>query len=301
MNLIVPGDRDIREITLDDAQEVELPGTFEVYPAQSDEPISGLALGNRFTGPNPIIYSTNSNYPSERVCVFHDGYFDGSNHILTLALYPVQYDPSTGRLTFLRAATIAVQLKEGQGTTPFRVQRRSGRAQKIYDVILRDLVANPQDIPAYQGRPLSITAGGGMGANLGSHKYVVVTSANLASSFNDFVAWKKRRGIDIGIVTTEEIYGSYTGDLISGIFDNAGKVRQYLFDAYQSGAVWALLAGDETVVPIRIGAEWDNCDTSITEHKIPADLYFADFNGNWNVDGDFRYGEPNNDHPDYNP
>ncbi|HVO72759.1 MAG TPA: C25 family cysteine peptidase, partial [Ignavibacteriaceae bacterium] len=82
-------------------------------------------------------------------------------------------------------------------------------------------------------------------APLPFYKYVVITSNALKNSFNKFVEWKKRKGIDIGVVTTEDIYSSYTGDLVSGINDSTGKIRQYLKDGYYSGmTVWALLGGD---------------------------------------------------------
>ena len=90
------------------------------------------------------------------------------------------------------------------------------------------------------------------------------------------------------------------------------------------GTVWALMAGDYSVVPIRYGCgqscnSWNssccippNCShcSELNTYKIPADLYFADFNGDWNVDGNDYYGQPylsspptgfGSDNPDYNP
>lgn len=61
-----------------------------------------------------------------------------------------------------------------------------------------------------------------------------------------------------------------------------------------------MLAGDYTVLPIRYGTgrrsitikDSQNQDSSIyVDWPIPSDLYFSDFNGNWNVDGDSSYGE----------
>ncbi|RJQ57265.1 MAG: T9SS C-terminal target domain-containing protein [Stygiobacter sp.] len=37
------------------------------------------------------------------------------------------------------------------------------------------------------------------------------------------------------------------------------------------------------------------------DYKIPTDIYFADFDGDWNVDNDQYYGEISNDSPDYEP
>jgi len=65
----------------------------------------------------------------------------------------------------------------------------------------------------------------------------------------------------------------------------------------------ALLAGDHTIVPIRYGWGYPNVTLpEFAEWIIPADLYFADFNGDWKVDDDYYFGEEYpEDNPDYNP
>ncbi|PIS31104.1 MAG: hypothetical protein COT43_00325, partial [Candidatus Marinimicrobia bacterium CG08_land_8_20_14_0_20_45_22] len=92
--------------------------------------------------------------------------------------------------------------------------------------------------------------------------------------------------------------------------------------------MWVLLGGNNKVIPIRYGAStYDNPDLNsylilreeVPYYIIPTDLYYADFNGDWKVDDDYygsyvrpdnafanlegkpRYGEPNNDDPDYYP
>ena len=55
--------------------------------------------------------------------------------------------------------------------------------------------------------------------------------------------------------------------------------------------VYALLAGDLPLFPIRYGWAKNNVQGADNDTIIPTDLYFADFDGNWNVDGDSCYGE----------
>ena len=71
--------------------------------------------------------------------------------------------------------------------------------------------------------------------------------------------------------------------------------------------MWALLGGDHMVVPVRYGTGANNTWTGsrTDDYKIPADLYYSDFNGDWDVDGQdpdgiYRYGEPQ-DYVDDNP
>ena len=122
-------------------------------------------------------------------------------------------------------------------------------------------------------------------------EYVIVTSEALAPAFEALVDWKRRKGLDAGIVTMEYIRENYNGDEISGIYDDAGKLRQFLYESYLRGTVYVLLGGDKDVVPIRYGYDYGD--------MIPTDLYFADFNGNWNFDDDEIYGETNQDDIDY--
>lgn len=112
------------------------------------------------------------------------------------------------------------------------------------------------------------------------------------------------KGYSAGVVCIEDILACpdfQGGDLVSNIDDDAGKLRAYLKYTYDSGSLrYALLAGDYTVLPIRYGTgrrsitikDSQNQDSSIyVDWPIPSDLYFSDFNGNWNVDGDSLYGE----------
>ena len=127
--------------------------------------------------------------------------------------------------------------------------------------------------------------GASTSSTLPYYEYVVITDASLASGFTDFVNWKKRKGINIGIVTTNDIYSNYTGDNISNpsINDNPGKVRQYLKDAHTNGpTTWALIAGDyDNNVPIRNTYNLYGGLYGITPELIPTDSYFSDLHINW--------------------
>lgn len=260
----------------------------------------------KFIEPNYKVYDTEEPFPDKSVKLVHDGYFDGNNHIVTIAVYPLQYVPKLNKLIFYSDIIIKLEM-EATTFSNLNIRNRKASTQIFYDTVLKNMVDNTKDIDAYQVKPTTLGKVNGTETII-FYEYVIVTSNALKNSFNKFIEWKKRKGIDIGVVTTEEIYANYTGDLISGIYDNAGKVRQYLSDAYQEGAVWALLAGDSSVVPIRYGCGWDNSWTvwATDDYKIPTDIYFADFTGDWDVDGAdpdgiVRYGEQYGDDPDYNP
>ena len=301
VNLIIPSNQDVSNIKISTSNGNIIDIYEPVFPIQRDIPTSTGFQSFEFKKPNSEVYNSDGPYPAKIVQMIHDGYFDGSNHIITLAVYPMQYNPTKSQLVFYSSISFTLESTQGP-SKPLIVKNRTSSAQTIYDKILEQMVDNPQDIPSFQVKPLSNVVMQKSLSQLNFYEYVVITTNALKAGFDKFLEWKRRKGIDIGIVTVEEIYANYTGDLISGIYDNAGKIRQYLSDAYQEGTVWTLFGGD---VPLRYGCGSNNTwysDGKINENKIPADLYFADFNGDWNVDNDEFYGENNNnDAPDYNP
>ncbi len=311
IRLIIPADKDVANIMIKKKEIKEFHVFHFIYPVQPSVPTTSNYGEMQFVNPDTKVYGSDQPYPSEIVKVVHEGYFDGSNHIITLAVYPLQYYPKSGRLVFFSAIDFSLKMKSAK-TKAIYVQSRSPRNQKMYDSILKRIVDNPRDIPLYQTHSRLQKERAIQSGPVPFYEYVIITSSDLKSSFDTFVSWKRRKGLDIGIVTTDEIFTNYGGDYISGIYDDAGKIRQYLSDAYQSGTVWALLGGDYTVVPVRYGCgqenDWDDYVwdgtkwvTIVDAYKIPADLYFADFNGDWDVDGDQYTGEEFGDNPDYNP
>ncbi len=305
IKLIIPAEQDVKNITIDRAGTSEIQVSYPITPAQLPVPLSIEDVVPEFVSPDPKTYYSDANYPTESVELVHSGYFDGNNHIVTLAVYPIQYNPKSSKILFNDAIDFTLNLTAGE-SPKIKVQSRNVKNQKIYDTILKRLVDNPEDLVLYQSRPVLSKVSTPQAGSVSFYEYVVITRDSLASCFNEFITWKKRKGLNAGVVTIEDILTDYSGDYISGIYDDAGSIRQYLSDAYQSGTVWALIAGDHITSPIRYGAGQNNAlwtDPCDQAYKIPADLYFADFTGDWNVDTETptRYGEPYDDDPDYEP
>jgi hypothetical protein len=300
IKLIIPLGQTVDNITLSNISVETFSTNYIVYPAQHPIPTCIGCPTPDFVIPDSEIYNSQYSWPLEPVVVEHQGYFDGSNNIITLAICPFEYSPKTGQLDLFTAIEINITLTSGYSNGITNINRLS-KNQIIYDEMLSSLVENTQDIDLYKTSPNIIESITSTGSLL-SFEYVIITPADYINSFDDFIDWKKKKGIDIGIVTIEDIKSNYSGDEIfpgDEIYDDAGKIRQYLFEAYQNGTVWALLVGDASVFPIRYG--WGSDNSSSGHYIIPTDMYFADLTGNWNVDHDNKWGEPNNDAPDYSP
>ena len=271
----------------------------KVMPFQGSRSIQESISFNEFVSPLEAIYRKDAYYPAEQVMVSNVGYFDYTNQIVTISVYPAQYNPKANMLRFCSSFTLRINYKEnGRKKADFSQTkiRKSKENGEESNRILATMVDNPQDIvrSSLSDEPLPAGKSGGTTPLELTYEYVIVTSDSLAPAFRRFAAWKKRKGINIGIVPMGYIRANYTGDLISGIYDDAGKLRQYLFDAYNNGLVYALLGGDMDNVPIRRCHILNN-NTSIEEYIVPTDFYFGEFNRDWNGDGDDRYGERDDD------
>jgi len=116
--------------------------------------------------------------------------------------------------------------------------------------------------------------------------YVIVTSEALVGSFNKLRKFYLKRGIPTEIRTVEWIADNYFG------IDLCEKVRNFIEDAYVLwGTRYVLIGGDPSIVPIR----YVRFKAEPEGDYIPTDLYYACLDGNWNADGDWEFGELEDD------
>lgn len=192
VRLIIPSNQDVAGITVTQALESEITGTHLILPVQYPVPTKDGELPP-FVKPDPAVYSSDDVYPSEIVKVVRDGYFDGANHIVTVAVHPVQYRPKSGRLIFHSRVSFELKLTSSSKRL-IQARQRSAPAQEVYNNILRTIVDNPGSVSAYQTVPALKTA-----ASLKKttavpfYEYVVITTNALKPYFASFVSWKKER------------------------------------------------------------------------------------------------------------
>lgn len=315
VKLIVPANATDLNVLVNNAKKQKHKLTYKVEPLQHQIPI-GFYDKPDFVKPDERKYNSTASYPSQLVRIVETGYFKG-NHLVTLAVFPCQYYPKKDELEYCETIDFTLNYKEKGAKNKTNTNAKDYSQHKK---ILESLIDNPSDIKRFYntGENLELKSAtiqsstSTLKSTVASSvisidcDYVVVTSQSLAPAFNEFIAWKRRKGIDIELVTIENIKATYTGDVISGIDDDAGKLRQFLSDFYdpEKETQYALLGGDDTILPIRYGSWRNNTWTYQSDHpndaKIPTDLYFSEFNGNWNVDGDQYLGEPE-DNVDFNP
>lgn len=294
INLIIPPGMDVDNISIVSNTQT-LSESYNLIPVQPQIPTSEDWQPGPFIEPDSTYYNMPI-YPPTSVEVLNYGYFDGNARIATIAIYPLQYMPQSKQIVLNSSIGFNLSFKASSQMAVYP-SKRTSYLQEKYNALLSNIVENPNDIQMYYSQPPAIDL------SPTEADYVIVAPAELIPYFNDFMLWKAAKGLNIYAKSIEDIIAQYPdGDQVVpgglGIDDDAGSIRQYLFDQYsQHGLVYALLVGDNTNFPIRYGCARDNNNNDLN-YVVPTDLYFSDLTGNWNVDGDGLFGEPTDDSPD---
>lgn len=309
---IIPFNQSISDILITVNSEKEILLDNKIYPVQTDLDQSKTSDEINYS---PRVYESNAVWPENYAKLISSGYFDFNTHVANISICPFRYLPGENKLYFITSLTINLLCANTNNIEYIHERRKTAEQIRFFDTILSRMVQNPEKIRDYRGKAdLDLLKKESVFLNnldntLPYYEYVIITrEGELASSFKNFIDWKKRKGLDIGVVTVEEIAANdnYTSDEFTGIDDLAGKIREYLYKAKRDGnTVWVLLGGIGTdgnngIVPIRYGTRLT--DDGSDNGQVPTDLYFSSFghhspsesgNDDWDEDDDNFLGEPN--------
>ncbi len=282
---VIPAGHSLRSIETIEMDLIDLPGRYDIYPAQAPQILSLAAQDPgriAFTGPEDLIYRSRQPYPAEAVRVAGHGYLAGY-HLADVEICPLVYLPAEKRLRFIRRLHFRILTAPG-GRQARPVGRRLPRDQAFYETMIEPLVLNPKAVArmAPAASPISSKA-----LSPGDVEYVIITGSSYVDEFQPLADWKGQKGISDTVVTREWIEANYAG------YDVREQIRNFIIDAYGSwGTRWVLLGGDTNVIPSRISFAM-KCEAyhHSLEDSIRADLYFSDLDGDWDADGDHIYGE----------
>lgn len=287
VKLIIPANAEITDIKINSIKDTTQNFlNYKIMPVQEAIPIGPVFKGETFV--NTSKYKSIDFYPKKQVEIIDKGYFRGAQ-IVTVAVYPCQYFPNEDRLNIYGSINLSLEYKLNETLG----ENFSPTWDTQFIDILMNIIDNKNDITKISKENKNTSLRNSeLRSSISTHsKYVIITNEALSSSFNEFMAWKRRKGLTIELVTIENIKKAYTGDLISGINDDAGKLRQFLSDAYKNGCEYTLLGGDMTILPIRYANYVISSSYEQKYMQIPNDLYFSDFDGNWDYNKNGIYGE----------
>lgn len=303
LNLIGPIDTKVEKIEVLNSGS-QLLGAHLILPVQSAGG-TGLDPAPEWVPPDSAIYDSDQPYPGELVEVEHEGYLDQA-HLVRIVVYPLQWTPRSGELRFYQSISFRLTFVSDSASSRLPVANRTVSAQAVYDLALRRVVSNPEDIRGwYDKPPLSLQQLPRPDPDtLWSPQYLIITNQAMAPAFDPLKLWKKKRGIPTETKKVEEILQESSGR------DDCEKIRNYLIQSYESfGTLWVFLGGDNEIIPWRY--MWNDvphnvpaCDTTDSlwcDEVPPSDLYYSDLTGNWDVDQDGRFGERHASEGDFYP
>jgi hypothetical protein len=286
LQFVIPADARVEDVVISFLDEQELPGVYRVAPAQPEVPVGEVS---EWADPDPAIYEADALFPASRVEYLGDGYL-GGYRIASVAVYPLQYAPATGRL--ILATDVSLELSLAPGADRSRPRHRmTASSDHAYRSLVESIVENPDDVGGSRASAADVVEEvGPLGFDPrytpsldGSPvEYVIITTEELEPYFSDLVDWKIKKGVTTVVRTLSWIEANYPGGC-----DTPERIRMFIEDAYTSwGTTYVLLGGDTTIVPPRY--IWSDYYGG---WLVTCDAYFGDLDNDWNDDGDHVFGE----------
>jgi hypothetical protein len=243
--------------------EVEIPGEFNIFPAQPPLKI-GLSDKNvDFVEPDKEVYSSTQPYPSKLVEFTRQADLAGQG-IAVIRVYPLQYVPSEKRLKLYTSISLVIEGVGGYECGDYLSPNISEKNRKIYDQMVKEMVSNPGDVNLNTAFKMSTS----LVLPPGHFDHVIITSTTYASYFQPLVDWHNQKGVRDTIVLTSWIYSNYAGA-------DTQKIRAFVIDAKNTwGTIYFLMGGETQTVPFGYRVYYDGTNT-------PSDQYYSDYNDNW--------------------
>ncbi len=273
VNVVVPANATVIGIEVIPLATEELAGSYRVHPAQEPVVLSAK-IQPGFVPPDPQIYAQSQSFPGR---VYDWNGYTGTMmgwRVSGFGIYPLQYEPTSGRLTLYRRLQVRVSYQE-RAVSPARL---SERQLAVFAPAVRSVVVNPEDVGRFAPEVRQ--------TDQLDCDYAIITSGSLASGFQSLADWRTKKGLYTRIFRTDSISARYPGR------DLQEKIRNFIIDYWTNhGLIYVLLAGDNSLVPARRA----RCVVGNETGNIPADLYYADLQWSWDGNGNNIFGEMSGD------
>jgi len=269
--VLLPSDKEVKNVTAHIISQSNLPGSYRIYPVQP--PANTYIDEIETVKPNPEVYSSDKPYISNVAEYVGTEVLRGYK-IAMIKVYPVQYIPAKSSVTFYEAIQLKLELSSSEPP----VVKRFPAAEKW----IKSHVVNPNMKESYQTEPATLD-------------YLIITRDMFLPQAEEVRLYKEGQCYSVAIETVENITTVYDGR------DSAEQIRNCIVDYYLSlGIQWVLLMGDvDPDTPYDIDKPWEvptryvyNPDDYYGDGDYtPTDYYYAGLDGNWDADGDGVYGE----------
>ena len=285
--LVIPSGAVLTDVRIVGEDWQDIPGTFDVIPAQPDIPLPmpGVTFEPELYPPDAEIYSWNKPFPGFTIKNGGTGNMNGYR-IAHVEIFPLRYIPAQKKLQLATSISYEVEYMEDRVDSYVATARQLD----VFGNAVRAIVANPQYITQFAPRVRQNTRPTTLPP--GNYEYVVISAPPMDTVFERFAEWKTKKGIPATVVDVSWISSNYTG------YDVQEKIRNFIDDARNSwGTIYFLLGGSgdqrtsgQNIVPARM-TYYYTYSTVGRDDTIPSDLYYADLDGDWDFNGNHVYGQ----------
>ena len=268
IKLLLPAGFEAEKIVVNRYNPVTYTLDKPIAPIQRQYPFSHIILETP-DKPNAEVYDSPLPYPQNTDNGLITSFMCGQP-IAFSAISPFSYYPLNNELIFYRQ--ISVEIIYSSSAKAMEAMRflkqdsfTANRLQKIVD--------NPEIITISSTRETGI-------------EYLIVADAEKITQWTPLKTFQETRGKTVLIKSMSEIIAENQG------VDTQDKLRNYIISLYTTNPLlYVFLAGDTDVIPHRGFYVNVNNSNEGTDADIPADMYYACLDGNWNTDGDSYWGE----------
>lgn len=215
-------------------------------------------------------------------------FLNGSEHFVTLSVYPVVYDAPTGKIRVFSNVEVDVSFSVcGKDEMKFRpLVPKDGSV--LYDSRLLDCYDREGGTLVNRRVAASSTGDGYAADIMKAQNYLILVPDTLRDGVEGLSDWKRQKGYRVTVETYENILANplYKVGNRKECFDAESGIREWMRDFYASnGAFYCLLIGDyRTSAPIRKfkSANTTAADSCKSDEGLdPTDIYFTDLISDW--------------------
>jgi len=211
IEILLPYKTDIDKLEIILGNKVELSGTYNLVPGQEAIPIlpseelekMGYSLGS--TKPNQAIYKSKDIYPLEINTTPIKQTKKGYN-FATFNLYPIEYIPSSGKISYYDTITIKLSLKENQdipktyrGLSEDKEEIKNLKMEFSNKALKDNINITREDYDKVQERDIKEKNLDALDTYQINNqiinepfKYIIITKAEFVSAFQPLIDWKKK-------------------------------------------------------------------------------------------------------------
>lgn len=254
---------------------ISLEGEFNIYPYQPSRPLSETSKAEFVK--NEDIYNSQDIYPKSQYSNVSTNFMNAYGFAFS-SFTPVQYNPLEGKISYFSKVTIRIKTAPGREAENALQNLSSRRDVKQR---LLSLAQNPDMIDTYPTKAIRSDE---------QYELLIITPEQFETNFDELRDIYLSRGVRSKVFTKEYILANIEGQ------DLPEKIRNFIIQEYQESDIeYVLLGGDTEHIPFRGFYCYVVSGSGYEDYGIPSDLYYSALDGNWNENGNSKWGEPDED------